>query len=561
VETQPQPSGRARRPWEIAAAATVVAACAYYALVTLHRPYHLDTVLYVEDILAFLRDRAAPSAFPTRPGNAWAYLPAYALLGEAGLRWTNVVTLGATLALYLLALRRDFGETEAWASAVTLATTPAIVLTVTHLKEDTNALVLLAAALALARPGTGAARAAAAGSLTGLALLCKEFAILFVPFLAGHVYLGAARPASWRDLVRSPSARAAVPPTLACLASALAAVLLVSPRHLGAMSALTSSPYQAQLLGLGALASPQTWAAWQEAALHGWALPAFASIAVAAAVVRAEPRTVLWAASAAVALIALGTTTVTRGRVFAPAFFLVLPPAWRGVRIAIETVARAVRPEVAARLSAAGTAALALALAAWHVADLGPTLAFRNAYPPQASYFEGLRASLPADAVLYGADNCHLAAYFTARPCRPTPVDASEETARTFVGGLLDEARRRPVLLLHDFAAYDGRGTLAREVAERARLAVAYSGMGEDYHDMSWAVSVATDAARVERLMPACRRVRTESVPLAGAPAPGFELGRTVFRCGAEERVREYVAYRGHVTGLTQLDVLRAFPR
>jgi hypothetical protein len=140
-------------------------------------------------------------------------------------------------------------------------------------------------------------------------------------------------------------------------------------------------------------------------------------------------------------------------------------------------------------------------------------------------------------------------------------VDPDAGAARAFVDALLDEARRRPVVLLHDFSAYDGLGTVGRELERRAWLQLAYAGLGEDYHDMPWAVPVEADADLIERTAPGCRRVGFEARPFEGAPAPGFELGRTTFRCGADERIREYVAYRGHVTALTQMSVLAVTPR
>lgn len=35
--------------WAVIATATVAAITAFYAVFTLHRPFHLDTILYIED--------------------------------------------------------------------------------------------------------------------------------------------------------------------------------------------------------------------------------------------------------------------------------------------------------------------------------------------------------------------------------------------------------------------------------------------------------------------------------------------------------------------------------
>jgi hypothetical protein len=253
----------------------------------------------------------------------------------------------------------------------------------------------------------------------------------------------------------------------------------------------------------------------------------------------------------------LGATTVTRARILGPVLFLVLPPAFAG----LELVARrgaALVPRAPRHLGAAATALVALGLAAANVAAVQPTLAYRNAYPPQAGYFAGLARVLPPDAVLYGMDNCAVASYFTGRPCRTHPVDPPPAEAERFAAALAGEAARAPVFLLHDFEAYDGAEALRASLLPRARLAVAYAGLGEDYHGLAW---VPGWGPLLEGAGAPCAVDAVTLAPLAGAPDPGFHLAVVPLRCAGSPQHLELVAFHGHATALGRMDVLRVWPR
>ncbi|MGB8932864.1 MAG: glycosyltransferase family 39 protein [Anaeromyxobacteraceae bacterium] len=540
----------------------VAAVAVYYGCFTLRRPYHLDTVLHLDSVRALLERGVLETAFPSRVGNTLLYLPGVALAGEAGLVWTSVVVVVATTALYFLTLRVDFGDAVALAAAVSFATAPAVILTATHLKEDANALLLALAALALAGRAGGGFRSIFAGALCGLGVLTKEYGVAFVPFVAAQMFVWRGRPEAVGDFVRPMTWQRAWPTLAAFLAGAGGIILLVSPGHFGILRGMTSSPYQAQFLGLQQLLTGGPWSAWREGTSHlsGWAPFAVVALIVAARARRWTP--ILWAGAGAVLFVLLSTTTVTVGRIFGPVILLMMPVAWSGVRLALRTAAAKLWPLGPVEAVSDGAVLLvAVVLASWHVADVTPTLAYRKAYPPQARYFEGLGRATPPGTVLYGMDNCSVATYFTGLPCRTHPVDATPEVARAFVDGLVAEAKRRPVLLLHDFEAYDN-GAIATNLAMRANAPSAYAALGEDYHGLSWPGSWDGEVERIETTTD-CRGIGVTRSP-SNVPAPGFEVTTMLFACGSpgEETVQSRVGigFRGRPTALGTMSVRRLEP-
>lgn len=554
---EPEPP-RAERRWRAVAAATVAALGACHAALTLARPYHLDTLLYLAGVRELLDHGRLACALPTRVGNVLVYAPGVALLGEAGLRATQVVVATAAAALYLAAVRRAFGRAVAWASTVTLLLAPATLVTIGHLKEDWNALALVAGALVLASPGAGLARIAGAGLLAGLSLVTKEFAVVLLPFLALHVACGRAAPAAWRELLAPPALRRAGSALLAFAAGCAAAVALLAPGHVGAVLELMRVPTMAgEHRGVSALLSREAWSAWRGAAHALAPLAVLAPVGLAAALVRVQPAGVVWTGSAAVMFVVLGATTVTRDRILGPVLFLVLPPAFAGLAgLARRGAARV--PGAPRHLGAAVAVLVAGALAAVNVAAVWPTFAYRRAYPPQAAYFGGLARVLPPDAVLYGMDSCAVASYYTGRPCRTHPVNPAPAEAERFGAELAREAARVPVFLLHDFAAYDEAGALAGSLRARAALAVAYAAAGEDYHGLAW---VPGWGPLLEGVGASCAAGAVRLEPLAGGPGPDFERATVPLRCAGSPQQLAVVTFRGHPTALGRLDVVRVWPR
>src|SRR6266545_3038262 len=119
------------RRFSVAASALLlVAIAAFYATHVLPHLYHADTVAHLAGARGLLHDLRG-AWYASRRGNGWIYMPAVALLGEDGLRWTNVVVIVAFSWAYLVIVQRDFGWADAWASTLLIVAAPTTVITVT----------------------------------------------------------------------------------------------------------------------------------------------------------------------------------------------------------------------------------------------------------------------------------------------------------------------------------------------------------------------------------------------------------------------------------------------
>lgn len=120
-------------------------------LFMLSNAFHVDTMLYVDAVRAFIATGKIPEDFffLHRIVNVWLYLPFYYFFKMPGVA-------GATLLFYLLfgvfymrVVKEIFNAKTALFSFLLLTFTPAALITVTHLKEDFNALLFLFASLSL----------------------------------------------------------------------------------------------------------------------------------------------------------------------------------------------------------------------------------------------------------------------------------------------------------------------------------------------------------------------------------------------------------------------------
>lgn len=557
-------------------------AVALYSAYVQSAPYHFDTALYLQAV----RDAAAGGAlvhpFPTRPLDTWAYFLADRLWGDRGTAVVSVIGVGLFAAVYYFAVRRFFGAATGAAATLLVLFTPATLITVTHLKEDLWAFLLLAASLLLL--GTRAWRALLAGVAFGASLLLKEIPILALPLLLATIVLDAG------GLARA--GRTA----LVFLAGVVAAVLVVAPQQVQNLLALTSSYHTGQFLGPFSSLQPAGIRFWREGMLHLAWPHALALVSVVAAwrapradggAAEASRRfaPLLWFLTGAAVWVFLTNMTVVRGRLFVATAFFFAPVIADGARAMIEWAAAwlarpaqsaagrsakrgaqgraAARPDAAARAPAkrvpveallvAGAAVLGFA----HFATVAPTLEYRRAYPPQAEFYRGLAKALPADALLLSFDEAVLARWFTGRECLAHPIDPDTVAYGAFAADLRARIARQPVYALHDFMSYDQGGVLRDRFPRDFRLTPAYTALGEDYHEMTYCPRMDDLLLQMRARLGACTIAGAGRKPLRLNDALTVEEASYELECSGQRVPVPVIEYRGVRTGLGSRTVYR----
>jgi len=554
----------------------------FYGRFTHEAPYHIDTVGYVEAAKTALATGTPPRATESRFLNAYWYIPFLWVAHEQGIKALSVSLVLAFSLFYYLVVRREWGRHVAITASLMLLTTPAAVITVTHLKEDFAGLLLLVVALWILGRDASLPRVAFGAFLYGLACLTKEIPLILLPFMVVHTVLARGRPTRWRDWMnagwlRRPAAGAAL-----LVGVATATVGIVSPRHLSYLKSATLSIYQGQFLGVGS--SGQTFGArlWQEGMLHLAPLHLLLVVALIRAARRREFTTLLWLTCAVWTFLFISNTSVVRGRLFLVTAFFTAPliasaalqglerlferrggtsAATPGIHQAAARKRRSERVEPplpawrrpSALLLQGGTIVLAL----FQLGHLLPTLRYRLAYPPQASFYGGLRDRLAPGALMVGVDNCVLARYYCGRPCLVAPVDVDTAGARVFADALMESLATRPVYLLPDAFSYDTWGHRRREIRKRFDMVPAYSGFGENYHGMAYGRPLRELRRQVERDNPACSVASIDLGPVLINDRLTLQRRRLRLLCGDREGERDVLTYAGFQTFLDSLTVYR----
>lgn len=554
----------------------------FYACFTQQAPYHIDTVGYVEAARTALATGTPPPAFDSRFLNAYWYIPFLWVGHEQGIKALSVSLVLAFSLFYYLVVRREFGRLVAIAASLMLLTTPATVITVTHLKEDFAGLLLLVTALWIVGRDASLPRIAFAGFLYGLACLSKETPLIILPFMVMHTVLATGGPTRWRDLMNvgwlwRPAATA-----LLFVGAAAATVLIVSPRHLGYLKSMTHSIYQGQFLGIGSRGQAMGAWFWQEGMLFLAPLHLLLVVTMIRAVRGREFATILWLTAAAWTFLFISNSPVVRGRLFLVTVFFTAPLiASAALQVLERLFERSGRTSVgtqavhraparksrskpverplpawrrpSALLLQGGTIVLAL----FQLGHVLPTLRYRLAYPPQASFYGGLRDSLPPGALLVGVDNCVLARYYCGRPCLVAPVDPDTEGARVFADALMESLATHPLYLLPDAFSYDKWGHRRREMRKRFHTAPAYSRFGEDYHALSYGRPVSELRGQVEHERPGCTIASIDFEPVFVSARLTLKRCRLRLLCGDREGKAHVLTYAGFQTSLGLLTVDR----
>jgi hypothetical protein len=548
----------------------------FFGLYTQRAPYFVDTAAYAESARESIAHRVLPSAQAVRFLNIYFYIPFVWLLGDEGIRMLSVGLIAAFSAVYYRVVRRDWGNRVAFSASLMLLSVPACVITVTHLKEDFVGLLLIMLALWLIGPRVSWRRSAAAGCLFGLSCLSKEQPLTLLPFMLAQVGIAYAPNGGWRELLRRVWLRPALPAGAALLAASAATILVLSPGYFGQVSALTTSPY-GQVLGVGSWMQARGAALWREGMLHLAALHLLLIPVAIWAIRRRALTSLAWLATALGSFLFASNTSVVQSRHFvmsavfaAPLIALAIDraAAWpervKGVGTLRRPGARgAARPaprhhRVRRRLAAATLPAVAVAVAAFQIADLLPTLRYRRAYPPQAEYYGRLKGALPPGALLVGTDESTLALHFTGHACLRAPADLDEPHASAFTAALAESARTRPLYALPDLFTYDRAGHFQRSIRAAFALERSYVALGEDYHLMTYGRRMSAVLKDLEHR--GCVAGAAEAVPIAITPSLSATFTRRTLHCPGQERTLECIEYQGVRTFLTTRTVARLVP-
>lgn len=154
----------------------------------LNNAFHVDTMLYVDAVRAFLKTGMIPDDFffLHRICNVWIYLPFYHLFGISGV---SALTLGVYLlfgVFYIQVVEKIFDRRCALFSFLVISFVPSVMISVTHLKEDFNALLFLFASVSVALCQTHRffrkeqVACFLSGVLFALGLLCKDTGVFFI---------------------------------------------------------------------------------------------------------------------------------------------------------------------------------------------------------------------------------------------------------------------------------------------------------------------------------------------------------------------------------------------
>ncbi len=507
---------------------------------SLWTPYFLDTFSYLSWVRSYLETGTFPGSF--RLMNVYTYVLPYRAFGEVGLKLITVALASLFAGFYYELVRRDFCPPVAVGACLLCLTAPASLITISHLKEDFNALAFLALAFVLAA-SSSPKRAAAAGAAYGVSILYKEFAVIYAPFLVVYLHAKSRGEEGWLAVK---SLKRTVSLVSLSVVSALAAIAVLAPHRYQDFLWLSSSHYTGQFLGFFSEQQTIGNQMWEEAVLYLSPWYFLALVPAAAAFKHNEGMAPIYLAAALTSYGILSNTTVVHARHYGPVLFFLCPLVVEGARLCLTFLGSKFRQLEPAALSLG----LAAVLALLQLLYLRPTLTYRISFNPQLHFYGGLAERLPEKAVLVGGDNGPIAHYYSRAPVIRAPVDAGDRDYEQFASELKERLESgHSVFVLPDYLAYDGTGTIRRRLPEEFVLNPFYTALGEDYHAMTYGHAVShllESFAEQQR----CHYLRGEKESLSRDTGVDFELSRYHFNCGGKPVSFQMIEFQGHQTFL-----------
>ncbi len=518
---------------------------------TLAEPYFLDTFGYVEWIRKYQETGEFPGTY--RLFNTYTYFFPVKWFGELGLKIVNTLVAAGFAATYYHVVKRDFGESTAIGACALTLTAPGSVLPITHLKEDFSSLLCLMLAFACLGPRVNRGRVLLGGAFYGLALLYKEFALIYAPFLM--IYLGLTLSPEEQESRRDVLLRAGRWTGIALVGTVLS-VLLIAPGRYGDFLMMSSRPTTGQFLGFFSEAQPVGAVFWAEAALYlsPWYL--LSLVAFGLALKSRQPMPLFYGVAALVTWAVLANTTVIRARHFGPVFVFLCPLIVEGCRWTLHLLLED-RQSPRQTLSSRASLALAVVLAVVQFNYQRPTLIYRTAYNAQVEYYRELAKVTPEGSLILGMDCGYLARFQSGAEYLQHPVNPDEQEYEAFAERVSQELEQRPVLVLPDFFQYDDKGVLRQRFLEDFLTEPLYTGLNEDYHTMTYGPTIELAYASMARTkLPAGARQVGENSEELTLPG-GLKLTRRIrlFQASDQTIALPLITFRGHATYLTAATV------
>jgi hypothetical protein len=503
-----------------------LAALLLFVKYTLSSPYHYDTVAYLEAISDLLETGQYEQLIPGRMFNIYPYVLPVAFLGEVGFKAANVVIVTIFLIAYYLLLKRDFSVSTAFLSSLLILSIPSSVITVTHLKEDFSALLLLMASFIFLGRGAGRLRSFASGAALGLAFLLKELPLLMLPFLAAYIVVNSGEIKNFKGLCTRTPYLSSLPCVISLAAGFIASIVIFQPEHFFLLYSLWSSSGVGKLQGIFSRMQRIGFLSWKEGLLYAYPLHVLLILSPIVFIRQKKLNAILWLLIAIVIYLLISNNTGVKPRHFVWSAAFSLP-------VIIETVVLLLRG-VDTKKALAGLMLLHIGVfgvAMFNVLEGLPALEFRNKRNAQEAFFGGLKHALPANSVLLGMDFCMLASYYSGLDCMVHPTFPDEESCQEFLDEVERALPRRKAYRLPDFFSYDRKGVCGKMYYDRFEEREVYSNYLENFHRMTYGKRTAeyiSDAIG-ERTCGLVREEEARDVDLL----PGLTLNeRTfVFRC------------------------------
>jgi hypothetical protein len=511
-----------------------LAALLLFVKYTLSSPYHYDTAAYLEAISDLLETGHYEQIIPARMFNIYPYVLPVAILGEAGFKATNIVIVTLFLIAYYVLLRRDFSVNTAFLSSLLMLSIPSSVITVTHLKEDFNALLLLTVSFILLGKGAGRLSSFASGAALGLAFLFKEIPLLMVPFLVVYIVVNSGEVRNFKDLCARRPYSDSLPYVVSLAAGFLASIMIFQPEHFLLLYSLWTGPGVGKIHGIFSKMQTIGFQSWKNGLLYAYPLHLLLILSVIVFMKHRKLNAILWLLISIAIYILISNNTAVKPRHFLWSAAFSLP-------VVIETAVLLLRG-VDTKKTLAGLLLLHIGVfgvAIFNVWEGLPALEFRNKHNAQEAFFGGLKKALPADSVLLGMDFCMLASYYSGLDCMVHPTFPDEESCQKFLDKVERSVQRGKTYRLPDFFSYDRGGVCEKIYYERFEEREVYSSYLENFHLMTY-------GKRTEKYISGaigkrrCKLVREEEARDLEI-LPGLALNQRTFSFRCRNRLRPLV--------------------
>gem|GEM_PF-6510706 len=408
------------------------------------QPYHLDTTFYMKTAIDFTHGHWHYT-FQTRCLNEIALTALYLIFKKAALPVFFYSMSALSVIAYYHLIKTLFGNNVALASTVLLFTTPATLMSVLHMKEDAayQLFISVSALLILQR------RYALAGLSAALAILEKELAMTFLPFLFLLFWWKHAFKVDKEVIIKG----------LQFLIPFLITVNVINPNFIAGVINISSSPYMGQWLGVfSALTIPMLTNVLPQGT---GALYPFLFIAMAIALYTRHPLYLILTVVAILSFVHLLNTTTTHFYSFSIPVYLLGPIL---VSFALK------------KFDERWVMVAVVIIAAYNLINTLPYLLFHSQYNPQQMFFSHLTQF--KNLTFVGMDYCNLAWYYVGAHCVAHPVDPNLTQAQQFLAQLPNT-----FVMLPDFFAYDKHHVLPTLMAN---YSVKRYGpfLFEDYHNL-----------------------------------------------------------------------------